>query len=266
MTSVLERSLGIIELLSGESEGLSIGVLAQNLNAPPSAVHRLAAELVRSGYLMQDGPKGNYALTMKLPAMGLTYLARNGVVDIAQPVLDRLAQVSGELVRLSVHDGRMLVWVAVAQGATSGLRYDPSAEQGAVAHLASTASGRGFLSSLDDEAALRRVVEQQSTLPTPQDAQFKATEFLAMLQETRQRGYAIAANSFIPGMTAIAAPIRTHPADPAIGALSIAGPAARLSAERIDSLVNPLLEAAAEIARGSRGSGFFRLSKMGSYQ
>ena len=35
-------------------------------------------------------------LTTKLVAMGLSYLGNTGIVDIAQPLLDRLAELSGE--------------------------------------------------------------------------------------------------------------------------------------------------------------------------
>ena len=48
--------------------------------------------------------------------MGLSFLSNTGIVDIAQPLLDRLAQASGELVRLSVVDGERLTWVARAAG------------------------------------------------------------------------------------------------------------------------------------------------------
>ena len=79
---------------------------------------------------------------------------------MAQPILDRLAAESGELVRLSVIDGESLVWVGVAQGATGGLRYDPGREQGVVVHLASSAGGTAWLSTMSDEEALMAVSRQ----------------------------------------------------------------------------------------------------------
>src|SRR5687767_5973969 len=112
MSSVLERSLGILELLSKEAEGHSVTDIAARLNLPPSAVHRLLSELARFGYVRQDRAQGDYSLTIKLAAMGLNFLGQTGVTDIAQPILDRLAQTSRELIRLSVLDDKTLVWVA----------------------------------------------------------------------------------------------------------------------------------------------------------
>jgi DNA-binding IclR family transcriptional regulator len=261
MTSVLERTLGILELLSEEAAGLPLGVIASRLDVPPSAAHRLLGELTRFGYVRQDRVQGQYALTIKLAAMGLSYLGQNGIGDVAQPILDRLAAASGELIRLSVLDGSRLVWVAVAQGATGGLRYDPGREQGQVIHLASTAGGRAFLATLSDEEALTLAAEQ-GFAPDPGQATSRepavtAAELIRLLGETRARGYSVAVNSYILGMAAMAVPVRAAPEGPVIGALSIAGPAARMTAERMAELAPLLAAAAVELGQVSRGSRLF---------
>ena len=111
MSGVLERTLGILELLSGQPGGLSVGAIASRLDVPPSAAHRLLNDLAKLGYVRQDRAQGDYALTIKLAGMGLSFLGQSGITDVAQPILDRLAAESGELVRLSVIDGDDLVWV-----------------------------------------------------------------------------------------------------------------------------------------------------------
>jgi len=264
MTSVLERSLGILELLSENAEGLSVSAIANRLSLPPSAAHRLLNELARFGYVRQDRAQGDYSLTIKLAAMGLSFLGQSRVTDIAQPILDRLAAASGELIRLSVIDDRKLIWVAVAQGATTGLRYDPGKEQGVVLHLASTAGGQAFLSTLDDDDALMMVAEQGFVprLQTPgPNAPKTATELLARLADTRQRGYSVAVDSYIVGMAAMAVPVRLGQQGKVISALSIAGPAARLTPERMKELAAPLQVAAAELGQASSASRFFRLAR-----
>lgn len=98
MNGVLERTLGILELLSQHGEGMELAAVADQLNIPRSAVHRLLADLVRLGYVRQARGHGDYLLTTKLVSMGLSYLSNSGIVDIAQPLLNRLAELSGELV------------------------------------------------------------------------------------------------------------------------------------------------------------------------
>lgn len=83
----------------------------------------MLTELVRLGYVRQNRDNSRYQLSAKLVALGFRYLSSNGA-DIIQPILDRLAQDSGELVRLGVIDGTRQTWIAKSQGARSGLRYD----------------------------------------------------------------------------------------------------------------------------------------------
>ncbi|TKT76189.1 IclR family transcriptional regulator [Aquamicrobium sp. LC103] len=264
MTSVLERSLGILELLSEEPDGLSVSAIATRLDVPPSAAHRLLNELARFGYVRQDRAQGDYSLTIKLAAMGINFLGQSGVTDVAQPILDRLAQTTGELIRQSVLDGRQLVWVGVAQGATSGLRYDPGREQGVLIHFASSAGGQAYLSTLSDEDALMLVAEQGFTSkvePLGPKAPKTAAELLKRLEETRKRGYSIAIDSYIVGMAAMAVPVRYGSRETVIGTLSVAGPAARLTPERMADFAAPLTKAAEELGQASKASRFFQRAR-----
>lgn len=216
-------------------------------------------QLVEYGYVHQDGSKGAYVLGMKLPALGLAYLSQSGITDVAQPILDRLASHSQQLIRLSVVDGADLVWVAVAQGATTGLRYDPGSEQGVTAHLATSASGLAWMSTIDDDEALMKVARQGFSQSISGDkAPGSASELLERLAVTRRRGYSTAVDSFIPGMAAMAAPIPTPAGGPALGAISIAGPSIQLDEPRMTDLAPPLIEAATEMSRAARGSVYFR--------
>lgn len=263
MSGVMERTLAILELLAAHPEGLQVSTISAELDMPASAAHRLLKELSQYGYVRQLRSQGDYALTIKLAALGLSFLGKTGVTDIAQPTLDRLAGISEELVRLSVIDYPDLVWVGVAQGATGGLRYDPGREQGVIVHLASSAGGRAWLSALSDDEALKLVAAQG--VKPPFNAGPKApqsiSELMQILQETRGRGYSIATDSYLAGMAAMAVPVRRPTDGNPIGCLSIAGPAVRVTPERMDHLFEPLKEAAAEIGEASEASFFFNRSR-----
>ncbi|MEO3999627.1 IclR family transcriptional regulator [Mesorhizobium sp. CAU 1732] len=261
MSSVLEKSIAIIELLANHPAGVPVSTIAAAIEQPVSGVHRTLQELSRLGYVRQVQAQGDYALTIKLPAMGLGFLARAGITDVTQPVLDALAADSGELIRLSVIDGDDLIWVAVAQGATRGLRYDPGQEQGVVVHLASSAGGQAWLAEMSDEEALARVSAQglilDSEIAGP-NVPRSLTSLLKQMAEARDRGYAIAVDSYIAGMAAMAVPVRYHGGGPVIGCLSIAGPAVRMTAERMAILAPRLQAAAHELGEAAEGSQYFQ--------
>ena len=250
MASALVRSLRILELLSRETRGMSVAAVAEALNAPPSGVHRTLNELLSQGYVVQPEAHGNYSLSLKLPALGLTFLGRCGINDLAQPELDRLAETSEELVRLSVYDGNTLIWVAVSQGVRSGFKYDPSAEQGArVSPL--SANGTAFLSFIPNTELLNVLSACGTSAP-----EINLNELLPILEETRNRGYAIAVNKCTEGMTAIAAPVLFE--GRLIGTVSIAGPTYRMDEVKVERLAPELMKTADALGRISQGSKLFK--------
>ena len=219
---------------------------------------------MRCGYVRQVRDHGDYMLTTKLVSMGLSFLSRSGIVDFAQPLLDQLAEVSGELVRLSVIDGNRLTWVARAQGARQGLRYDP--DMGSDAKLSCSSSGLAWMSCLTDEEALALVSQQglgQSSEFGP-NAPSSLKAVLDAVHEARTLGYSLTVETYTPGLNAIGAPVRLK-GQPPMGMITIAGPTVRFTEEKMRALAPTLLEVAAQMAAASGASPFFnqRLPKVG---
>ncbi|XAH21855.1 IclR family transcriptional regulator [Xylophilus sp. GW821-FHT01B05] len=257
MSSILERSFKVLESLSREPDGCSLSALATELDMPLSATHRLLTELCRCGYVRQERQQGEYTLTIKLVSLGLSFLSNSGIVDVAQPLLDRLAVASGELVRLAVIDGDELTFVAKAQGATRGLRYDP--DMGLSVNLSCSAAGHAWLSTMSDEQALELVARQGFGRVEDYGPRAPTTvkALLAYLKACRKRGYSMISEVFAPAMTAMAAPV-WGPQKSVIGVVTIAGPLVRLTEERMLELGPVLLETAGEIAASSSASAHFK--------
>src|SRR4029450_3980939 len=102
--------------------------------------------------------RGVYALSTKLASIGLSFLSKSGVVDIAQPVIKRVAEATRELARLAIVDGERLTLVAKAQGARSGLLYDP--DMGIDLRLSCSAAGHAWLMTLPEDLAIQCVTRQ----------------------------------------------------------------------------------------------------------
>ncbi|OWJ79375.1 IclR family transcriptional regulator [Haematobacter genomosp. 1] len=259
MSSVVEKSLAIIEGLAEHPAGLSVSHIAGMTGQPVSGVHRTLHELIRLGYVRQIADGGDYTLSIKLAALGLGFMRRAGINDVVQPILDRLAAESGELIRLSVIDNSALTWVAVAQGATTGLRYDPGQEQGVVVHLASSAGGRAWLAAMRDEEALEHVSAQGFGRDDGPAKPIGIPELLAILKETRARGYSVAVSTYILGMAAMAVTVRYADTDRVLGCLSIAGPSVRMTDTRMAELAPLLQSAATELGMAAPASEYFAL-------
>ncbi|MDF2809635.1 MAG: IclR family transcriptional regulator [Microvirga sp.] len=255
--NLLDRALKTLELMSTEMEGISVTEIAERVSLPKSGAHRLLADLVRLGYVRQDPLTERYHLTTRLISIGLAHLSASGITDLSQPVIDRLAKDSGELVRLTVVDGDQLTWVAKAQGARSGFRYDP--EMGGHPTLFCTATGQAWLATLGDDEAVELVVKQGfgHLGEHGPNAPRTISALLDAIRRARANGYAHVDQAADEGTSAIAAAILDPRSGRAIGTVSIAGPSFRLTPDRATGLSPVLLSAAQELSASSAGSELF---------
>lgn len=245
-TSTVDRCLALVETLAGQPDGASLGDLAEQVELPKSAAHRLLQTLAARGYVTQDAQTQDYRLSLRFAALGFRYLDMRRLPDVAQGALDRLARDAGEYCRIAVVEGDGLVWIARAQGATQGLRYEPAMDREVVLHA--TATGKAWLATMPEEQALAIVYRRG--FPTPPGFGPRilgnVDDLRRHLRETRQRGYALAIEEGEAGIVAMATTFRAFdgPEAPIAGTVSIAGPLVRLGEART-ALLAPRLHAAA---------------------
>ncbi|MER8759074.1 IclR family transcriptional regulator [Mesorhizobium sp. M0976] len=245
------RCLALLELLAGERELVELSELASRLDMPVSATHRLVTTLINRGWLIQDIASRKYALSLKMSTLAFRNLDACNVSELVQSVVTRLAAETREYCRLAVLENRGLVWMARAQGATTGLRYDPNMGQEIVLHA--TASGKAWLGTLPEEEALAIVYSRGF------DARHKLgpnsahciDEFRLRLAETRQRGFATSVEEDEAGTAAIAVPFRASSVydAPVAGTVSVAGPLIRITPDRWAELADALNGAAKELTQ-----------------
>lgn len=254
--SLLDRALGALEYLSRFERGAPLQAVADDLGMPKSGAHRLLNDLVRLGYVHQDQAAGRYRLTARLLSIAFRHLTATGIVDAAQPALDRLARRSGELVRLSVTDGDRQIWVAKAQGARPGLIFDP--QMGDAAQLSCMATGHAWLACLSNEEAMRLVSAQGfgSADAFGPSAPQTVGDLLEALERARSLGYAAVVDSSAPGTSALAAAIRHPETGAVLGTVSVGGPSVRLTPHRIEALAPAVKETAGELAECRAASGY----------
>ena len=117
-----------------------------------------------------------------------------------------------------------------------------------------TALGKVMLADLTDEQ-VAEILEGCEMAALTEHTITSVAAFLAELAHVRLRGYAIDNEERSYGVKCIAAPIRdVH--GRVIGAISVSGPAFRVSAETLPPLIGAVTDAAASISRrqGYRGA------------
>lgn len=251
-----DRAISILEYLARNAGGLPLSEISERLAIPRSATHRLLADLKEEGYVRQDYDGGNYSLTAKLVALGFSYLAAAEFTNDIQPIVDKLAQVTGELVALAVIDTGRLIRIAKAQGARRGLLYNP--DEGSEVYLAATSNGHAWLSCLSGEEALQLVARQGFNRDGYGPNSPKSIkELLALIKAAKKLGYAKIFETYEAGTSAVAVPIFRPGTSIPIGTISAAGPSIRMTSDYMDRIAPIVAASAAEIARAGEHSLIF---------
>ncbi len=247
--SSAERGLAILELLIDQPDGLPMSAIAQRLELPVSATHRLLTMLVQKRYVRQSPLTERYMATMLLAAHGLRLLESSNLSGACQPLLEELASQCEELVRLAVLENEHLAWVAKAQGARNSIRYDPISGRDVPLHT--TAMGKAWLATLPEDYAIKLVQERgmEGDLIGP-NAVRSPEALREQLRLTRERGFAIVEEEAEPGISAIATVVRdlTVQGHPVVGAISVGGPSFRMQRERLVSFRDPLIQTAQRLS------------------
>ena len=142
------------------------------------------------------------------------------------------------------------MWIAHAQGATGGLVYQPAETTGTVP-LYATASGKAWLATLRPNDAVQCVAKHGGFSEADRYGPNVIRSIDVLLKELRataRRGYGLAFNEAEPGVTAIAAAIRSGSDGATVGTVSIAGPTARMTESRLRTLARLVTQCASDLS------------------
>jgi IclR family acetate operon transcriptional repressor len=249
MSQLIDRTLDILELHAGNPEGYQLSETAASLDLAKSATHRLLTQLVQRGYLEQELITQRYRLTLRLVVLGFRHLTNSGLTDVCQPELDKMANKTGELVRLTVVERGSLIWAAQAQGARHGLRYDGN--YGRSVNLTATATGKCWLATLDDNRIRHMIADQGFGDPNEvgPDALRDIDLIMQEIENTRRQGYGIAYEEGELGMCAVAAAIPGSTTEAAhVGTISMAAPTVRMLLKKLHGWAPEIVAIATHIS------------------
>lgn len=238
----LTRGLRLLETLAEAEGGLSLTVLAARAELAPSTAHRLLNTLADQGFVDQDATSGHWSIGLKTYRVGAAFLSARDFVGESHPHLKRLMEASGETANLSILDGSHVCFIAQVQ-CHEVMRMLVRLGSRIPAHA--SGSGKAILAALSPEkrrAVLGATPLEPLTVKTIVDP--KALE--RQLETIRKRGYSYDDEENALGLRCVAAAIHEEHGEP-LGAISLAGPIARLTDERIAKLGPLVAQTAREI-------------------
>lgn len=240
---VLDRALGILNVLSREGAELAPVVLSERLGLHKSTLHRLLMVLERHRLIEKSLQNGKYRLGLRLFELGSQAVAQLDLRERARPYLERLVLETGETAHLCIlNEGEMLSLANVESPHT--LRTPATVGQRAAAYCSSV--GKALLAFLP-ENELEDLINQLKLTAYTRNTITKPTQLKTELRLVRERGYAIDNEELEEGLRCIGAPVRNY-SGKVIAALSIAGPAFRLTARKIPVMARSVVQAANQLS------------------
>ncbi|TSE01412.1 IclR family transcriptional regulator [Skermania sp. ID1734] len=233
----VDRALDILEIMAAAGGQIGLSELAETAGLPLPTIHRLTRALVARGYVRQL-PSRKYVLGPKLVRLGES--ASQSIGAWSRPHLAELVRVTGETANMAVLDDAMAVYVAQVPSEHSMRMFT---EVGRRVYPHCTGVGKALLAQLPDDA-VRGIVTRTGM---PQQTPNTVTDpeaLLADLATIRARGYAIDEGEQEVGVRCFAVVV---PGAPTPTAVSISGPAARVTLESAEHVVPTLRRVAADL-------------------
>lgn len=242
MDTTVVKGMAVLELLARADGPVRLAAIAQQLNLQKSNVHRLLQTLSALGFVTQEPGAGRYLPTLKLWELGAGILLAHPARRAAAPFMQELHRATSETVSLTVLDGDEVLYLEKLLSPRP-LRF--STRPGSRAPAALTASGKAMLAqSPDPRPSLERAKARWSRA-ADLDVDALMTEF----EQIRRQGYAVSEGGWSPGLMGIAAAIPAG--DGPRAAITVSGPADRISDAKRRDIVEAVLNACARIAETS---------------
>jgi len=197
----LGKACEVMTLIGDAPGGLTMKEIFQTLVIPRTTALRITQTLLDAGFLTESD-EGKLTLGTSLVQIGVKALDHLDIRGFARPVLQQLAEDTGESCHLAVLNGDKSMLVEVAD---SPHPVRIAARPGTLIDLHSSSTGKVFLAFQIAEPAkfiptLKLIGHTQNTDTTPRAV-------LYSIEQTRRQGYAMDEEEYMPGVRCIAAPV-----------------------------------------------------------
>ena len=240
---VLDRALAALAILANSSSDCSLAELCPAMKLHKSTVHRLMMVLEQHRLVVKNPETGRYRLGLRLYELGSRAIEGLDLRGRARPYLDRLQAEFGETVFFCILDEGQVFYVEKVESQRS---VRTACTVGSRAPAYCTAVGKAMLAELS-EAEVNKIVRRWGLKPVTPNTIRTASALKVELKAVRSRGYAIDDEEKEEGLRCIGAAVRSHSGKLA-AAMSVSGPAFRMSKERVPEIGRALMEAATKLS------------------
>ncbi len=194
----LEKGLDVLELLAASRDALSTVEIADSLDRSRNEIFRMLSVLEDRGYIARASPDEGFVLTTRLLELAMQSPPTRQLLEVALPVMERIAQASGQSCHIAVASGAEMVVIARVEspgdvGFAVRIGYRKS--------LVESTSGRVLLAHQPPDRLEAWLMEVRESI------EFDEPTLMRELQKIRKDGYRRAKSSFVSGIIDVGCPI-----------------------------------------------------------
>lgn len=245
----VHHAVDVLHELSEADRPLGVSELARRTGLDKATVFHLLATLQSRHLVAQDPETTRYQLSWGLYALGASMTRTHHVAQAVRGQLETLARATGETVLVGILDEGTVLYIDRAES-PSGLAM--VANIGRRAPLHAVATGKVLLAH-SANTELERLLSSPLPRFTP-TTMTDADELRTQLAAVRKQGFARCWQEHEAGVSSVSVPVRNFTGD-VVAALTIAGPASRLTARALRRQLVPLQETAKAIQARLGGEG-----------
>jgi DNA-binding IclR family transcriptional regulator len=235
--------VALLDMLSESDVPLSLAEICTRMGLHKSTAHRSLIVLERTS-MIERTPEGRFRLGLKLYELGNRAVEQIDLRDRVQPFFRRLAMEVGETVHLSVLQKTKVVYLDKVE---PNRRVCMTSKSGTSNPVYCTSMGKAMLAFLPDdprEEVLSKIKFTRFTSKTLCSRE----ALLKSLERVKKRGFAIDDEEIEVGVRCVGAPIFDENRYP-IAAVSVSGPASRITVQSVPGIAEKLIRCCNEISR-----------------
>lgn len=241
----LIKALNILEYLGTVESGSTLTEISAKLRFGKSTVHRLLATLQDRDFVWFDPHSSRYILGARILQLSEQLSHQSILVRYGEPLLERLAQVTGETCNLGVLDGDKVLYLIMKES-RNPLRMAGQRGKRLPAHC--TALGKAILSGLSREELMQIYDEKQVFENSTSNSISTLAGLIEELENVRLKGLAFDNEELYPGVVCLGAPVRDQRGE-TVAAVSISLPKNRIDPEGLGDFRSLLLQCAMDLSR-----------------
>ncbi|RED14156.1 Transcriptional repressor IclR [Pontivivens insulae] len=238
------RALSLLREIAASEIGLSLTAAAEKTGLPASTTHRLLTTMEAERFVRFDAVTGLWHIGVASFTTGAAFSRTRDLGALAKPYLRRLVDQTGETANLFIEAGGYVVCLDQAES-----RHTMRAITAIGGRMPMHASGAGkaMLSRMPADRRDAILTRLPLTALTPKTLT-SAQDLQAALEAARQSGVAHDDEEHAEGLRCVSAAVLNEDSRP-VAAVSVSGPVARITPERLEELADHVRAVAADITR-----------------